>query len=372
MEFLKKTLITLPLTLLSASTFAAINSNYEVSSFTLSADHNESLGLPMPFYANARMQSKLTVTVAFTDDQGSAVTVSDDDLKGALSFYLQNDPGTNIPLDRNCSDWTDCWSYTYNENDYEHQIATMNLNAEKLPSSKMLSTPSNTLTAWLSSNEIAVSRNVCARIKFSGERTYDSCEFPFEENAIYKTIAEKIYSASDFVDLGEGVIAWEEENVDNFYFYKAEVRNFYLTAKDTSVTMTKVAMDNWDESNYDLEFLNDQWLGCYGNCPNEFKSVKGYIFEPGSKRMYSEEYVFNTAVGEGRTATWSVNDRLRSVTLSKLLYTSDTTATNDTQSEYLFTAFDQYGNKAPLKLTYPESTFPDQEWDYTQWNLVNQ
>lgn len=362
--------ITLPLTLLSASAFAAINSDYEVSSITLSADHNESLGVPMAFYANGRMQSQLAVTVAFSDKYGSPVTVSDDELKNALSLYLKSN---NTPLvkDKDCSYERNCWGYTYNENGYAHQIGNVYLSAENLPSSKIFSTASNKLIAWVYGNETAQYRQVCAQIKFSDGKSYDSCAYPYDENAIYQGVQEEVYSASEFAEIGEGEKVWEDAG-DGFYFDKAEVRNFYITPNDSSVTMTKVAMDNWEESNNDKVFLNDQWLGCYGDCPNGFRSVKGYIFEPGIERTVSDEYVWNSAADEGRTATWTVNQKLRSVTLSQLLYSHNNTSINDTQKEYRFTAFDQYGNKAPLKLIYPESAFPEQEWDYTKWDLVNQ
>lgn len=362
--------IALPLTLLSAPTFAAIDSNYQVSSITLSADHNESLGVPMAFYANGRMQSQLAVTVAFTDKYGSPVTVSDDELKDALSLYLKNN---NSPLikDKDCSYERNCWGYTYNENDYMHQINGIYSNAENLPSSRILSVASNKLITWVYGNETSQFRQVCAKIMFSDGESYDSCAYPYDENAIYQGIQERIYSSSEFAEIGEGEKVWEDAG-DGFYFDKAEMRNFYITPNDPSVTMTQVAMDNWEEANNDEVFLNDQWLGCYGDCPNGFRSVKGYIFKPGTERVVSDEYVWSSAANEGRTATWTVNQKLRSVTLSQLLYSHNNTAINDTQKEYRFTAFDQYGNKAPLKLTYPESTFPEQAWDYTKWILSNQ
>lgn len=324
----------------------------------------------MAFYANGKMQSMLTVIVAFSDHQGSPVTVSDDELKNALSFYLKSN-NAQIVKDKDCSYGSNCWGYTYNENDYEHQIGDVNFNAKNLPNSKVFSTASNKIITWLYGNETSQYRQVCAQIKFSDGRTYDSCAYPYDENAIYQGVQEKVYSASEFADIGEGEKVWEEAG-DGYYFDKAEIRNFYITPIDTSVTMTKVAMDNWEESNNDQVFLDDQWLGCYGDCPNGFKSVKGYIFEPGTERTVSDEYVWNSAANAGRTATWTVNQQLRSVTLSQLLYSNDDTLLNDTQNEYRFTAFDQYGNKAPLKLTYPKSDFQNQVWDYTKWNLVNQ
>jgi hypothetical protein len=369
MEFLKKTLITLPLTLLSASTFAAINSDYEVSSITLSADHNESLGLPMPFYANARMQSKLTVTVAFTDDQGSAVTVSDDDLKGAISFYLKSNDA-QIIKDKDCSYGSNCWGYTYNENDYAHQIGNVNTNTENLPNSKVFSTASNKIITWLYSNEVSQYREVCAQIKFSDGHTYDSCDYPYDENAIYQGVQKKVYDVSAFADIGEGEKVWE--SAGDFYFKPAEMRNFYITPKDPSVTLTKVAMNNWEESNTDQMFLDDEWLGCNADCPKNAKSVTGYIFVPGTERTVTVDFDWNSAANAGQTATWPVNKQLRSITLSQLLYSSNGTAAEDNKKEYRFTAFDQYGNPAFLKLTYPKSDYSQQDWDYTTWILVNQ
>ena len=159
----QKALITLPLTLLSASTFAAINSSYEVSSITLSADHNESLGAPMPFYANGKMQSKLNVTVAFADRYGQPVTVSNDEVKNSISFYLKSND-VQLGRDKDCRYGRDCWGYTYNENDYAHQISGMYRGAESLPNSRVLSTASNKLTAWVYGNEIAQYRQVCAQL----------------------------------------------------------------------------------------------------------------------------------------------------------------------------------------------------------------
>ena len=363
--------ITLPLTLLSASTFAAINSSYEVSSITLSADHNESLGAPMPFYANGKMQSKLNVTVAFADRYGQPVTVSNDEVKNSISFYLKSND-VQLGRDKDCSYGRDCWGYTYNENDYAHQISGAYRSAESLPNSRVLSTASNKLTAWVYGNETAQYRQVCAQIEFEGGNVYDSCAYPYDESALYQGVQPKEYSASEFADIGTGERVWKDDG-DGFYFEKAEIRNFYITPTDTSITMTKVAMDNWEESNNDKVFLRDEWLGCYGDCPNGFRSVKGYIFEPGRERTVSDEYVWNSAAGQGRTATWRVNQKLRSVTLSQLLF-SGNTSINDSQNEYRFTAYDQYGNKARLKLTYPQSQFSGggQKWDYTKWNLVNQ
>lgn len=324
----------------------------------------------MAFYANGKMQPMLTVIVAFSDHQGSSVTVSDDELKNAISFYLKSNDA-QIIKDKDCSYGSNCWGYTYNENDYAHQIGNVNINNKILPNSKVFSTASNKLTTWLYSNEVAQHREVCAQIKFSDGRTYDSCDYPYDESAIYQGVEKKVYGVSEFADLGEGEKVWEDAG-DGFYFSKAEMRNFYITPKDTSVILTKVAMDNWEESNNDQVFLDDQWLGCNANCTNGVKSVKGYIFEPGSERTVSDPFEWNSAANAGRTATWPVNQRLRSVTLSQLLYSNNSTSHDDTQKEYRFTAFDQYGNPAPLRLTYPKSDYPQQEWDYTTWNLVNQ
>ncbi|WP_101348415.1 hypothetical protein, partial [Aeromonas sobria] len=300
----KNLFITLPLTLLSASTFAEINSDYEVSSIMLTADHNESLGVPMAFYANGRMQSKLVVSVAFSNSNGASVAVSDDELRDALSLYLKNND-TSLVKDKDCRYERNCWGYTYNENDYEHQISNIYRSNENKPSSRVLSTASNRLSAWVYGKEIAQYRQVCAKIKFNDGRIYDSCAFPYDENAIYQGVQERIYNASDFAEIGEGELVWQDAG-DGFYFEKAEMRNFYITPIDTSVTLTKVAMDNLEESNNDKVFLNDKWLGCYDDCPNGFQSVKGYIFEPGPERTVEDEYMYSTAAGEGRVATWTV------------------------------------------------------------------
>lgn len=365
-------LITLPLTLLSTSTFAEINSEYSVSSITLNADHDESQDIPMAFYANGKMQSKLNVTVEFSNSSGQPVTVNDDELKTALSFYLKSD-NTPLGLDRDCSYQRDCWGYTYNENDYVHQISSVSLNAENLSVSKVSSKASNKLTAWVYGTETAQYRQVCALIKFSDGNSYDSCAYPYDENAIYQGVQAKVYTASDFEDIGQGELVWEDKG-DGFYFEKAEVRNFYITPKDASFTLIKVATDNFEESDSDYVFLDDRWLGCFDCGPNRgFRSAKGFIFVPGTERNIEDEYVWNSVVGAGRTATWTVNQRRRSVTLSQLLYSTNDTETNDSQREYRFVAFDQYGNEAALKLTYPKSQFSDhQEWDYTTWILSSQ
>ncbi|PSV20624.1 hypothetical protein C0W44_11480 [Photobacterium leiognathi subsp. mandapamensis] len=372
MSLLKRhLLLTLPFTLLSASSFADINSNYIVSSITLSADHNESLGVPMMFYANGRMQSKLNINIAFADKYGTPVSVSNDEVKNALSFYIKNND-TQLGRDKDCTYGSNCWGFSYNENSYAHQINSVHRSADNLPNSRILSNASNKLTAWVYSNETAQYRQICAKVRFTDGTAFDSCEHPRDENALYQSIQPKVYGAAEFADIGQGEKVWEDAG-DGFYFEKAEVRNFYITPLDTSVTMTKVAMDNNHESDNNYVFLNDQWLGCYGDCPNGFRSVKGYIFEPGRERTVSDEYVWNTAAGEGRTATWRINQRLRSVTLSQLLF-SGNTSINDSQKEYRFTAFDQYGNPARLKLTYPlnDSSNGNQKWDYTKWQLTNQ
>lgn len=362
----------LTLFLFTNSTLAAINSDYQVD-LTLSSDHSESNHVPMPFFANGKMQSKLNVTVSISDGYGNPVSVNDEEVRNSLSFYIKS---THVELskDQDCSYRRDCWGYTYSENDYVHQMGTSYQYAQSLPTSRLLSTPQNLITAWVYSTEVAQYRAVCARIQFDNDTTYDSCAHPYDENAIYQSVQPVVYTANDFAELGEGEKVWEEEDFEDFYFSYAEVRNFYITPIDPSLRLVKVSTDNWQESNHDNEFLNDQWLGCYSDCPEGFKSVKGFLFTPGQERTVTHEYVWNSAAGESRTAKWRVNQKLRSVTFSKLLYSNNNTSQNDTQSEYRFIAFDQYGNKAPLKLTYPESEFTDggQRWDYTQWNLVSQ
>ena len=371
-NFKQYLLITLLLSLFTNSALAAIDSNYKVE-LTLSADHSESNNVPMPFFANGKMQSKLNVTVSFSDNYGNPVSVNDEEVKSAISFYIKS---SNIELtqDQDCSYSRDCWGYTYSENDYVHQMGTSYQYTKSLATSRILSDPSNQITAWIYGTEVAQYRAVCARIKFDNNTQYDSCAYPYNENAIYQAIQPVVYTATDFTELGEGEKVWEEEDYDDFYFSYAEIRNFYITPNDPSLRLVKVSSDNWQESNQDKEFLNDQWLGCYSDCPGGFKSVKGFLFTPSKERTVTNEYVWNSAAGESRTAKWKVNQKLRSVTLSKLLYSNNNMSQNDTQNEYRFIAFDQYGNKAPLKLTYPESEFSDngQPWDYTQWILVNQ
>ena len=305
------------------------------------------------------------------------MTVSKSDLEGAISFYLKNS-GQELGKDKDCSYGRGCWGYTLNPNDYSHQMGSSYGYSKTLPTSRV-SASDTKLTAWVYSNEVAQYREVCMKVKFDAgsqydNNYYDSCAFPNESSAFYQSVQPKSYSAADFSELGEGEVVWEEANADGFYFDKAEMRNFYVTPKDTSVQLVQVAMDNFDESDSDKVFLNDEWLGCYSDCPDDNRSVKGYIFVPGSERKVSDEYVWNSAAGEGRTAVWRVNQQLRSVTLSKLLYSNNGTSNNDSQKEYRFTVFDQYGNKGPLKLIYPQSEFTGggQKWDYTRWTLVSQ
>lgn len=367
-----KPYLLLTLFLFTSSTMAGISSDHKPT-MDLSADHNESNGVPMPFFANGRMQSRLNVTVSFTDEDGNDLSVSDDEVKSALSFYIKT-TNDELTKDQDCSGTLNCWGFTFNENDYVHQMGTSYSYAQSLPTSHLSSNPQNLITAWIYGTEVAQFRAVCARITFDDNTTYDTCANPRDENAIYQAVQPVVYTANDFAELGEGEKVWEEEDYDEFYFEYAEVRNFYITPNDPSLKLVKVSIDNGHESNQDNEFLNDTWLGCYADCPEGFKSVKGFLFTPGQERTVTHDYVWNNAVQEGRTAEWRVNQKLRSVTLSKLLYSIQDISQNDTQSEYRFTAFDQYGNKAPLKLTYPESEFTNggQEWDYTQWNLVSQ
>ncbi|CAH7249299.1 conserved exported hypothetical protein [Vibrio chagasii] len=373
----KSLLLAMSACVFSNVSVAAINGDYDVVDDDLTADHNESNGVPMPFYANGRMQSKLSVSVSFADSDGRPVTVSKSDLEGAISFYLKNS-GQELGKDKDCSYGRGCWGYTLNPNDYSHQMGSSYGYSKTLPTSRV-SASDTKLTAWVYSNEVAQYREVCMKVKFDAgsqydNNYYDSCAFPNESTAFYQSVQPKSYSAADFSELGEGELVWEEANADGFYFDKAEMRNFYVTPKDTSVQLVQVAMDNFDESDSDKVFLNDEWLGCYSDCPDDNRSVKGYIFVPGSERNVSDEYVWNSAAGEGRTAVWRVNQQLRSVTLSKLLYSNNATSNNDSQKEYRFTVFDQYGNKGPLKLTYPQSEFTGdgQKWDYTRWTLVSQ
>lgn len=373
----KSLLLAMSACVFSNVSVAAINGDYHVVDDDLTADHNESNGVPMPFYANGRMQSKLSVSVSFADSYGRPVTVSKSDLEGAISFYLKNS-GQELGKDKDCSYGRGCWGYTLNPNDYSHQMGSSYGYSKTLPTSRV-SASDTKLTAWVYSNEVAQYREVCMKVKFDAgsqydNNYYDSCAFPNESSAFYQSVQPKSYSATDFSELGEGELVWEEANADGFYFDKAEMRNFYVTPKDTSVQLVQVAMDNFDESDSDKVFLNDEWLGCYSDCPDDNRSVKGYIFVPGSERNVSDEYVWNSAAGEGRTAVWRVNQQLRSVTLSKLLYSNNATSNNDSQKEYRFTVFDQYGNKGPLKLTYPQSDFTGggQKWDYTRWTLVSQ
>ena len=373
----KSLLLAMSACVFSNVSVAAINGDYHVVEDDLTADHNESNGVPMPFYANGRMQSKLSVSVSFADSYGRPVTVSKSDLEGAISFYLKNS-GQELGKDKDCSYGRGCWGYTLNPNDYSHQMGSNYGYSKTLPTSRV-SASDTKLTAWVYSNEVAQYREVCMKVKFDAgsqydSNYYDSCAFPNESSAFYQSVQPKFYSAADFSDLGEGELVWEEANADGFYFDKAEMRNFYVTPKDTSVQLVQVAMDNFDESDSDKVFLNDEWLGCYSDCPDDNRSVKGYIFVPGSERKVSDEYVWNSAAGEGRTAVWRVNQQLRAVTLSKLLYSNNGTSNNDSQKEYRFTVFDQYGNKGPLKLIYPQSEFTGggQKWDYTRWILVSQ
>ncbi|PNQ62833.1 hypothetical protein C1141_10440, partial [Vibrio agarivorans] len=357
----------------SSPTFSAINDSYEVLSLELSADHNESNGIPMPFFANGRMQSKLNISVSFGDNYATPVNVTTDDLKSSLSFYLKSD-GRLLTQDKDCTYGSNCWGYTYTPNQYAHQMGASSGFSRTLPHSRISTADTSRLSAWVYTNEIAQFRQICAQIKFEGGKVYDSCQHPQNETAMYQSVEPKIYNITDFADIGTGEEVWHETRYDDFYFYKATIRNFYITPLKSKVQLVDVAMDNDDEAEQDQLFLNDSWLGCMQNCKDDIRSVKGYIFKPGSERTVSEQYVFNSSAGEGRTATWRVNQKRRSITISQLLYSNISSNTEEKQQEYRFTAFDQYGNKAPLKIVYPLSSYEggNQKWDYTTWFLAAQ
>lgn len=97
----KSLLLAMSACVFSNVSVAAINGDYHVVDDDLTADHNESNGVPMPFYANGRMQSKLSVSVSFADSYGRPVTVSKSDLEGAISFYLKNS-GQELGKDKDC------------------------------------------------------------------------------------------------------------------------------------------------------------------------------------------------------------------------------------------------------------------------------
>ncbi|AUI86311.1 hypothetical protein BS333_07860 [Vibrio azureus] len=363
----------LSISMISYPALSAINESYDVLSLELSADHNEGNGVPMPFFANGRMQSKLNISASFGDQYGSPVNVSTDELKASISFYLKGD-GRLLTQDRDCTFGINCWGFTYTPNEYAHQMGASSGYGRTLPHSRIGSPNTTKLTAWVYTNEIAQFRQVCAQIKFDGGKVYDSCQHPQNESAIYQSVEPKVYNITEFADIGMGEEVWKETNYDDFYFYPAVIRNFYITPMDTSVKLVNVSVDNDDEAQRDQLFLNDTWLGCLPPCDDAFRSVKGYIFKPGSERTVSDQYVFNSAAGEGRTATWRVNQKLRSLTISQLLYSNISSNTEEKQQEYRFTAFDQYGNKAPLKIVYPLSSHNGggQKWDYTKWFLAAQ
>ena len=82
----KSLLLAMSACFFSSASFAGINSDYHVVADDLTADHNESNGVPMPFYANGRMQSKLSVSVSFADTYGRPVTVSKSESRGSDIF----------------------------------------------------------------------------------------------------------------------------------------------------------------------------------------------------------------------------------------------------------------------------------------------
>lgn len=361
-----------------------IDSTLSIDSINISADHNESNGIPMPLYANGRMQSKLLVDIDFVDSNGNPVEVFDVTLKDNIVFYYKNAGQRRTISESQCNYGIDedCWAVTYYENKYEHQLPVN----KSIPKSEAQlfheasnrsnrSNRSNHLTAWLSTTEVAEYREICAVVAFSDGKTFDSCEFPYDEKAIYRAVTPKTYSVNDFNPFPapqspelENALVYQKDNV--FIF------NFYVTPIDTSIRLIDFS---WHESGFNLDarFLRDNNVYKCGGTSSASNPciIDGIASYPSAERdQYLTVY---SPSGTPSAITFKVNQVARSVTFTKAVSVAAGGGNygyeiDPEQSSYRFYVWDQYGNRTALKISYPRFDQNGQTWNYDQWILANQ
>lgn len=353
-----------------------IDSALSIDSIRISADHNDSNGIPMPLYANGKMQSKLLVDIDFVDSAWQPVQVEDATLKKNIVFYYKNGDQRMGIGESQCIYGIDedCWALTYTENKYEHQLpVSKSISKNEAKSFHQSSNRSNHLTAWLSTTEIAEYRQICAIVVFSDGNNFDSCASSgSDEYAIYRGVTPKAYSANDFQPFPEpgsnelnNALVYQNENV--FVF------NYYVTPIDTNIRLLDYSWNQYDHSS-DKHFLRDNNVYECGGPSKDPCIIDGLASYPGVER---DQYItVYSPSGDQRSAIFKVNQVARSVTFSKAISAavrgSYGVEIDPQQSSHPFYVWDQYGNRAALKISYPRFDQNGQTWNYDQWILADQ
>ncbi|MEN3788686.1 hypothetical protein ABDZ30_21305 [Aeromonas veronii] len=354
-----------------------IDSELSIDSINISADHNESNGIPMPLYANGKMQSKLLVDIDFVDSQGSPVEVPVATLKDNIVFYYKKGGQRWGIAEELCTYGIDedCWQVTYTENKYEHQLpVNKSIPKSEAQSFNQSSNRSSHLTAWLSTTEVAEYRQVCAIVVFTDGKSFDSCAYPYDENAIYRAVTPKEYSVNDFNPFP----APGSDDLNNALVYQKEnvfIFNFYVTPIDTSIRLLDYSWSQYDVYS-DKHFLRDNNVYKCGGTSSASAPciIDGLASYPGVERDQSLTVYSQT--GNPSTATFKVNQVARSVTFTKAVSVavrgSYGNQIDPEQSSHRFYVWDQYGNRAALKISYPRFDQNGQVWNYDEWILANQ
>lgn len=366
-----------------------LNSSYSVNAINLTADHNEDYGVPKVFYANGRMQSKLLVDVDIVDSSGCPVVLLPQFLYESIEFYYkQGSSGITIEKLKDCTHSSNCWGVSPLLDDTFLHQPPLSMSGEEggLDSFPLTnaSAKSTHLDLWLTSTEVAEYRKICAKIKFNpastGDepRVYDSCEFPQDESAIYQTITPRIYSINDFKKFSD---PGQQEMVSNYnlpaaYFYGW---NYYITPIDSSVSLTYVTKENY--SSYDprdiLYLFNPRSFSVSppGGVGEQW-SVQGFIYEPDRQREVAAGWLIDDVAYH---QLYNINQKPGSVTVTQARIQTYQSATvnyktasvsgvpdSDGSQPYRFFVYDQYGNPARLKITYPNGV-DSHDWQLDAW-----
>jgi hypothetical protein len=356
-----------------------LNSSYSVDAINLTADHNEANGIPKAFYANGRMQSKLLVDVDIIDSSGNPVVLLPEVLYGSIElYYQQGSSSITIEKQKDCTHSSNCWGVTPLMDDTFLHQPPLSLSREEdaLDSFPLTnaSAKSTHLDLWLTSTEVAEFRKICAKIKFNptstgGEpRVYDSCQYPQDESAIYQVITPKTYSINDFKRFNDPGQSQQVSNNGSFTGW-----NYYITPIDSSVSLTYVTKENY--SSYDPRDIiylfnqrNDVYINYY---------TQGFIYEPGEQREVAAGWLINDV---GYNQLYDINQKPGSVTVTQAMLQSYNVNTvnyltasvsgnpeSDGSQPYRFFVYDQYGNPARLKITYPNGVSTSNSWALDVW-----
>lgn len=354
-----------------------LNSSYSVDAINLTADHNEAYGTPKAFYANGRMQSKLLVDVDIVDSSGNPVILVPEDLYNSIElYYQQGSSGVNIEKLKDCTRSSDCWGVTpLLDNTFLHQTPSSLSREEDAPLTNA-SEKSTHLDLWLTSTEVAEFRKICAKIKFnpaskgSEPRIYDSCQYPQDESAIYQTITPKTYSINDFKRFSDPGQYEQVSNEGNYLGW-----NYYITPIDSSVSLTFVTKENYSSfDTWDIVFLYNK--SSISTSLVVF-DTQGFIYKPGMKKdvmagwlinghNYYQQYIINQKPGSV-TVSQAVLKSSRNDTVNYLTGSVQSNPDSDGSQPYRFFVYDQYGNPARLKITYPGTSGFGSIWSLDAW-----